>query len=252
MQQVDIHSSRMGPYPRCPRYLHCNESQHSLGVGQGPAIVSIVSSTLSCIGSLLIVYTYLRWKDVRSGSRSVIMFLAIADFFTAFGYVLGSSNYLVHFELNSDEPGTRHGCPAFITICEIQSYLTTWSSLSSFVWTSALAFYFYLILVKGRPFLAARLIPWFHMVAWGFPIAICLPLLLTGHLGFAPYAASTWCFIYDKQNPTGHLNNEEIGIILVAGKLWEILTYVVVIILYTAIKCHVWKEVRTDWCRIGS
>lgn len=233
----------MGQYPECPRYLQCNDNKSSIALGGGPAIVSITSSTLSCLGSLLIVYTYLRWRDVRSGSRRVITFLAIADFVTAFGCVLGSSNYLVYFWLNFNEPGTEYGCPAFANICEIQSYLTTWSSISSFVWTSALAFYFYLILVKDRLLLATRLIPWFHVVAWGFPIAICLPLLITGKLGFAPYAASTWCFIYDNQNRK-HLTDKEIGIILLAGKLWEILTYAVVIILYTAIKCHIWKEVR--------
>jgi len=137
----------MGRYPECPRYLQCNDNKSSIALGGGPAIVSITSSTLSCLGSLLIVYTYLRWRDVKSVSRRVITFLAIADFFTAFGYVLGSSNYLVYFALNYNEPGTEYGCPAFVNICEIQSYLTTWSSISSFVWTSALAFYFYLILV---------------------------------------------------------------------------------------------------------
>ena len=235
----------MGLYPECPRYLSCsNDNKSSIALGGGPAIASIISSTLSCLGSVLIVYTYLRWRDVRSGSRRVITFLAIADFFIAFGCVLGSSNYLVYFALNYAESGTEYGCPAFVNICEVQSYLTTWSSISSFVWTSALAFYFYLILVKDRLLLATRLIPWFHVVAWGFPIAICLPLLITGKLGFAPYTASTWCFIYDNQNRHKHLTDKEIGIILIAGKFWEILTYAVVIVLYTAIKCHIWKEVR--------
>ena len=182
----------------CPHRAECGNSSTSIAVGAGPAVVSIVSSTLSCIGSLLIVYTYLRWKDFRTGSRSVITFLAIADFFTAFGYVLGSTNYIVRWFADSgDEPSE---CPVFTMICTIQSFVTTWSTMSSFFWTSFLAFYLYLTLVKSRLILATRLIPWFHCVAWGLPIAICLPLLIKGHLGFAPYTASTWCFIYDDQH----------------------------------------------------
>ena len=224
----------------CPVYWEeCKGNLTSLTLGPGPAIVSIISSSLSCIGSLLIVYTYARWRDLRTGSRSVITFLAIADFFTAFGYVVGSSNYLVHLK-NDTDPASNE-CPVFRDICQLQSYVTTWSSMSSFFWTFALALYLYITIVRNRINLANRLIPWFHVVAWALPITICLPLLITGYLGFGPFAASTWCFIYDQQHG---LTPGKIVLILVAGKLWEILTYIAVIILYVAIKYHIWKEVR--------
>ena len=235
---------------RCPVYRnqYCsanyNYTNTSLTLGKGPAIVSIISSTLSCLGSLLIVYTYLRWKDIRTGSRSIITFLAIADFFTAFGYVVGSSNYLANLQ---SDPGfdTPTCSPVFTIICQIQSYLTSWSSISSFVWTTGFALYLFLTLVHSRIYLALRLIPWFHIAAWGLPIAIILPLLVTGHLGFSPYAVSTWCFIAEPQSHSlDSFPLKEIGFILVGGKLWELLTYAIIIILYTAIKCHVRREVR--------
>ena len=225
----------------CPVYWdECGGNLTSLTLGRGPAIVSIVSSALSCIGSLLIVYIYARWRDLRTGSRSIITFLAIADFFTAFGYVVGSSNYLVHLK-NDTDPASNE-CPFFTDICQLQSYVTTWSSLSSFFWTFALAFYLYITIVRNRIYLANRLIPLFHVVAWALPITVCLPLLVTGYLGFAPFAASTWCFIYDQHS----LTPGKIILILVAGKFWEILTYVAVVILYVAIKYHIWKEVREN------
>ena len=232
----------------CPvnrdHYCSVKYNYTSLALGQGPAVASIVSSTLSCIGSLLIVFTYLRWKDIRTGSRSIITFLAIADFVTAFGYVLGSTNYLVNLQSGFEETTTCS--PVFTIICQIQSYVTSWSSISSFVWTSGFAFYLYLTLVHSRIHLALRLIPWLHIAAWGLPIAIFLPLLIQGYLGFSPYAVSTWCFIGKGKPSADHesLNKKEIGFILVAGKLWEILTYAIIIILYTAIKCHVRREVR--------
>ena len=228
----------------CPVYWdECRGNLTSLTLGPGPAIVSIVSSSLSCIGSLLIVYIYARWRDLRTGSRSIITFLAIADFFTAFGYVVGSSNYLVHLKNDTDPASSE--CLVFTDICQLQSYVTTWSSMSSFFWTFALAFYLYLTIVRNRVYLATRLIPLFHVIAWALPIAICLPLLVTGYLGFAPFGASTWCFIYDLyRHGHGALNQRDIALVLVAGKLWEILTYVAVVILYAAIKLHIRKEVR--------
>ena len=143
---------------------------------------------------------------------------------------MGSLNYLIAYD--------KKECVVFDDVCTIQSFITSWSSISSFFWTVALAFYLYLTLVHTKIFLANRLIPFFHVFNWGFPILICFPLLVTWKLGYSPYAASTWCYIRIIGNkPTA------VGIILVAGKLWEILSYFLVIGLYTAIKCHIRKQV---------
>lgn len=127
----------------------------------------------------------------------------------------------------------------FTEVCAIQSYITTWSSLSSFFWTVTLAFYLYLTLVHTKIFLANRLMPAFHVLNWAFPIVICLPLLCMHQLGYSPFAASTWCFIQESPKKT------KIGLILVAGKLWEILAYVLVILLYAIIKIHIRRQVSS-------
>ena len=127
----------------------------------------------------------------------------------------------------------------FTEVCAIQSYITTWSSLSSFFWTVTLGFYLYLTLVHTKIILANRLMPAFHVLNWAFPIVICLPLLCMHQLGYSPFAASTWCFIRENSKKT------KIGLILVAGKLWEILAYVLVILLYAIIKIHIRRQVSS-------
>ena len=204
-----------------------------------PSPSPLLFSVLSCLGSLLIIFSYWRWKDIRTGSRSVITFLAIADFFTAFGYIIGSSNYIAYY---GDYENTLR-CAKFQEICEIQSYITTWSSLSSFAWTCALAIYLYFTVVRKRIALALKIIPFFHVIAWGVPIAICLPLLIRGKLGYSPFAVSTWCFIGSAME-SSKLDAETIGLIFLAGKGFEIFTYILVVVLYIVIKCHIWKEVR--------
>ena len=239
----------------CPRYINCTELLQLKGYQttvqeQWPSIVAIVSCTLSVLGSLLIVYTYARWQDLRTGSRSIITYLAIADLVTALGYFAGSINYLLHY-------GKPEQCRVFDTTCQIQSFVTTTSSLCSFAWTLFLAVYLYLIIVRAKITLANKLIPLFHIVAWGVPLLITLPLLIMGKLGYSPYAVSNWCFIRDTlphNDPKylcGHLNNEELILALVGGKAWEITTYLLVIVLYAAIKWHIHKEASICLTRGG-
>ena len=230
----------------CPRPFNCTELLFEGGYEttiqeRWPSIVAIISCTLSIFGSLVIVYVYARWKDLRTGSRSIVTFLAIADLFTALGYVFGSTNYVHHY---GDAENT-HECMRFNTACQIQSFVTTTSSMCSFAWTSILAIYLYMVIVRAKISLANRLMPLFHVIAWAAPLLITLPLLITGKLGYSPYAASNWCFIKDSlpndntRYLCGHLNYEVMLLVLVGGKAWEIMTYVLVIVLYTAMKWHI-------------
>ena len=234
----------------CPRPLNCTDELQRDGYvplvqGVGPSIVALISCSISIFSSLLILYTYVRWKDVRTGSRSIITFLAIADLVTASGYVIGSANYIYQYK---EDRNPYDPCNTFNTVCKIQSFLTTTSSMSSFAWTSILAFYLYLIIVKAKIRTAYRLMPLFHIIAWLLPLVITLPLLIEDKLGYSPFAASNWCFIGPRsvQNkaPCGSLDYELFLLVLVGGKLWEIITYVLIIALYMAIKLHIYKEVK--------
>ena len=217
--------------------INCSEGLYTLLLGPSPTYVSIVSSTLSCFGAASIIFTYLLFKELRTTTRSVITFLAIADLITALGYVVGGINYLLYsYKKNYHSKE----CDTFQTVCAIQSYITTWSQLSSFLWNCFLAFFLYLMIVYGKHKLANRLINLFHFVAWLVPIAIALPLLVQGYLGFSPYAASNWCFIRDKQyHNRERIQKTELSITLLAGKIPEISSYVFMIFFYTLTRCFI-------------
>ena len=222
----------------CPVSLSCTPPDVSIENGPIPSYVAIVSSGFSCLGSILIVVTFFVLKDMRSGAQKIITFLALADFVSAAGYIVGSSNFLIHFNKTDHKE-----CQVFQDICVTQATFTSWSSLVSFLWTAILAFYFYLIMVYRRVQVAARLMPLYHIVAWGLPLFVVVPLAATSHLGYAPYAASNWCFVKDTGYARSGLktNPVEIIIILFDGKLWEILTYVIVTVLFILISTHVAK-----------
>ena len=199
----------------------------SYDIGRGPSYVAIVSSSLSCAGSLLILLIYCLFRDLRSSAQKIITFLAIADLISALGYIGGSVNFLTHFNKSGHQQ-----CKVFNDLCITQASLTSWSSLASFSWTVALAFHFYLVIIYNRRALASKLMVVYHILAWVVPLFIIVPLAAWKRLGYAPYAASNWCFV-SLHNTTNLI--EKIGWILLAGKFWEILTYIISIYIYAHI-----------------
>lgn len=203
---------------------NCSESDGthvSLDIGLKPTYFSIVSCSLSCAGSVLIFVAYFALKGIRNGAQKIITLLALADFFTALGYLVADWNFLQ----NSQDQGS---CTVFDEVCRVQSFVTSTSSLCSFGWTCALALHFYLLLSSKKITSLSCLLVWENVVLWVFPLLITLPLLISGKLGFSGFATSNWCFIRDLNS-----TREEIGLILVGGKLWELISYLFVMILYT-------------------
>lgn len=212
----------------CPHSIDdCQESHYvSYDIGTGPSYVAITSSAVSCIGSLLIILVYYLFKDLRSSAQKIITFLAVADLISALGYIGGSINFVVHFNDTN-----QHQCRIFNYLCIAQASLTSWSSLASFSWTLTLAFYFYVVIVYSRQALVSKLMILYHILAWVVPLFIIVPMAATKTLGYAAYAASNWCFVHS--SPTHPLSRPKmVGYVLLAGKFWEILTYIISIYIY--------------------
>ncbi len=205
--------------------LNCSEiglDLKQLSTSYMPTYFSIASCSLSCMGSLLIFLAYFTLKGIRNVAQKIITLLALADFFTALGYLLADWNFLTNSQDSKD-------CSVFNGVCKVQSFVTSVSSICSFGWTCALALHFYLLLsLKRKKRCISSLLVWQNVVLWIFPLLIILPLLITDKLGFSTYAASSWCFIKGQDGSV-----EEIALILIGGKLWEILSYLLVVVLYT-------------------
>ncbi len=171
-----------------------------------------------------------RWKDIRTGSRKIITYLSIADFVTASGYIMGSLNYLINFD-------ETQSCDNFNVACQIQSFITTTSSLSSFIWTTTLAVYLYVSVVHNKGPQAQRFFPLCHILGWGLPLIVTVPILATGNLGYSTLAVSTWCYIESSDAEKG------VYLPFLAGKLWEILCYIAVFFFYALIKIFLRQQV---------
>jgi len=175
----------------------------------------IVSCTLSMIGSSLIILSYVLWKDVQSPLRKLLLFLSISDFVTACGNVFGS--------LFSEHP----------LFCIAQSFITTYSSMVSFMWTMAIAIYLYMIICRLHS-LALKFIFLFHLVCWGVPLMLVCVAMGFNALGFDDVIANHtgWCWVAANNMIPWPPVNPQLFWKLADGKILEMCTYILTPIIY--------------------
>jgi len=197
-----------------------------------------VMCCLSVLGSLTIFASYVSWKDIRTTSRKILLFLSISDFMIAASNLVG-----VLFPKNDNLSNPRN------YYCVAQSFVTTSSSITSFMWTVTLAIYLYLAIVKSKQNLGRKLMPLFHIVNWLLGPIINAVALSKKRLGYATIPVSGgWCWIYhdpSKDTNTHYvLSDKEKFWIIIDGKGIEITVYTTICVIYGIIKYKLEKEVR--------
>ncbi|NXO37158.1 GP157 protein, partial [Locustella ochotensis] len=180
----------------------------------------LLSCALSCAGSALLLCSQARWPELRTRPRQLLLCLSLADLLSALSYFYG---VLQDFQRTSWD-------------CVLQGALSTFANTSSFFWTMAVALYLYLSIVRGSP--AGTGLLWcFHAVSWGVPLAITVAAVALKKIGYdASNVSVGWCWV--------NLEAEDRLLwMLLTGKVWEILAYVTLPVLYILIKKHINRAV---------
>ncbi|XP_056398964.1 G-protein coupled receptor 157 isoform X2 [Hyla sarda] len=180
-------------------------------------VIVLLSCALSFLGSLLIIFTHVRWPELRSRPRQLLLFLSVADLLSAASYFYG---VLRDFENSSWD-------------CIAQGALSTFSNTCSFFWTMAVALYLYITIVQSHQSVAEHMVYWFHLISWGVPLVITVAAVCLQKIGYdASYVSVGWCWINIEAK-------DKLIWMLLTGKAWEILAYLVLPILYLQIKKHI-------------
>ena len=148
--------------------------------------VVITMTVLSVLGSFFIIVTFIGFKDIRTPSRTIIVFIAISD-------LISSLSNCVGLKINFDHRYTSRSDP-----CVIQSLIGSTFILSSFFWNMFLAISLYVAVVWQNTDLAERLIfPWFHIISWFVPLTINMIAVSLHKLGNSEDSGTAgWCWIY--------------------------------------------------------
>lgn len=180
-------------------------------------VTVLLSCALSVVGCILIICTHALWPELRSRPRELLLYLSVADLLSAVAYSYG---VLRNFESTTWD-------------CVVQGALSTFANTSSFFWTVAVAVYLYITIVRAKPSLADSLLWTFHVVSWGLPFLITVVAVSLNKIGYdASYVSVGWCWISIEAH-------DRILWMLLAGKVWEILAYIILPILYILIKKHI-------------
>ena len=136
--------------------------------------------------------------------------------------------------------------------CKAGAFLIIFAATASFFWTSCLTIYLYLIVINKNHLISQRkkmLIP--HALCWGLPLFFASLALGCKALGPAPIlkhknetctrlTTGGWCWIKEFENKA-----DTIAWTMMTSKLWELTSYLLIIILYIAIFVQLhWKV----WC----
>jgi len=209
--------------------INCSENFLEFSPIQNSVIfgLTILTCCLSILGSALIIFTYYYWKDIRSPLRSLLLYLSITDFLSALGYIVGISFQKI------EKPGL------LFDLCLVQSFITSWASLASFMWTMSIAIYLYFVITK-RHDIALKLLNVFHVLCWGFPLILVCFAMGFNALGFDFASGSMgWCWVsfapYISWPPWPSADKSFFWK-LIAGKGIEILTYIFTPIVYISSK----------------
>nr|KAG5705926.1 hypothetical protein BaRGS_010816 [Batillaria attramentaria] len=124
--------------------------------------------------------------------------------------------------------------------CEFHSALTIFSSIASFLWTTVTGISLYWAIVMNKPNTADKY--WVHiwLICWVVPSAITVAALYMRVLGYdANLNQASWCWIDPGADLMVMWN-------FLTGKAWELMAYVLSVVLFGAVKLHLIRHKFRD------
>ena len=228
-----------------------------------------LTCSLSALGSLLILLSYVCFKQLRSRPREILMHIAIMDLGVSLANLIGDVVYFdQYYHISSPgnstlvpgtlSPSQLHPTTAELSsstetgpegesfsansyiddLCKAQAFFAAYFTLGSVFWTVFLGFYIYLFLLYHRdnPKVPTASLIASYVFSYSFPLLISLWLVLTHRLGYAPYNSSGWCSLIVKDPSTGDVN---LFVALFANDLWIYLASVLILIFYATSHVHI-------------
>lgn len=219
--------------------------------------------SLSLIGSMLIIVTYVLFKDLRANATLLLFHLSIMDLGTALANMAGtvvdfddyytrhpsnhsssmiSDNYTVLGRAGST---VHHPSDIIKAVCISQAALATYFDLGSLLWTLSMACFLYLKIVYfDNEKFEGRVLYFTGLLCYLLPLLFVCWAYYLGRLGYSHRttdAALGWCGYKTIDHKTGE--NYPLMSVLGYG-IWIALLFILVPILCIGILLHMGLMVR--------
>ena len=212
----------------------------------GARIFACVMSTLSICGALLIILSYLCFKNIRTKAREVLLHLSMADFGVGSTNLIGG---IINYGslIQTCHNHTRHNlsyplsCVSLVDLCKVQAFFAEFFTLASILWTLLLAFYVYTLVLDPSRKLSLWIVRFGYLVCWGMPLFVSVWLVSTKKLGKTKIGGAGWCSL-KAENRKGNVNHVTV---FFGNDLWVMSTFFLIFILYTTLHCHLRGKVSS-------
>lgn len=213
---------------------------------KGPPFRAVVGITcvLSMIGTVLIIVSYVFYKNLRNRARLILVHLSLMDFGVALSNLIGNLIYFDRYYITyntTDNCMIYHWPPHQYTeyLCEAQAFFSHFFTLGSILWTISLAVYLYFLLMHSRTSLAPVSLRISYFLCYGIPLFICLWLLFTHKFGYSSRSFG-WCTILVFSDMA---NQSNIFGAVIGYDLWVYLAMTFVFALYLAVQLFLREKV---------
>ena len=195
-------------------------------------IVVSATSSLSVIGAILVILSYVCVASLRSQARAILVNLSLMDLGVGCANLVGSAvdfnrfyyNYTARVDL---DPG-----PYQKWSCQVQATVAMFCSNASVMWTVGLAVYMYLLVFRNWNENVRVFMPITYALSYILPLGLCTWLWSTGRLGYAPYDSSGWCTLRTMDPQT---RKPDLFASVMAYDLWVYLALILLPSIYVAI-----------------
>ena len=156
--------------------------------------VTVSLSAFSLVGTSLIVLSYLKFVKLRTFSFSLVFYMSIADMGALISYMFGS--------------------PKGGAFCTIQGFVQQLFELSSFAWSTIIAYTLYRAVVKLQD--SKPLLPYYYLFGYGIPLLCAfIPLATSSYVN-----TGAWCWISNEQTI-----GQVLRWLLFYGPLWGCISF---------------------------
>ena len=225
--------------------------------------ISMTSCSLSIVGSLLIITSFVCFKELRSRGRQILVNLSAMDLGVAIANLVGAAVYFdgyyhvyigdrrncttkytpifnrPHYPTNTTVMCPKSG--AIEGLCISQAFFSNYFTHASILWTISLSCYLYFRIVHYGTKFAQYSLRFSYAFCYLMPLFVSVWLVMVDKLGYSPYESSGWCSIImkDPADP----KKRDIFVAIFGYNLWIVLTFILVPLLSFCVYFYVRHEV---------
>ena len=192
-------------------------------------VVAAITCVLSMCGALLIIFSYICFKEMRTKAREILVHISVADFIVSCANFIGIAVDFNHLLAPLFSPHLTI-TPYLETVngfCVAQAFFSMFGGLGSILWTTAMAVYFYLRVMSTKKETAQYSVYASYVLCYGGSLLMTTWFTVTKRLGHTPVGGSGWCslIITKGDGNTDHFT------LFFGGTLWLYFTFILLPIL---------------------